>query len=732
MRLLPFLICLLFVTAGGLRMRAEVRWTQSVAKLALDGEKGHVDGAVESIQEDGERLIVVLAGCEARWGTETAQLRKVQVYLDKEEGAETGSGRIRIGNRFRAFGTWNQFGAPRNPGGFDAWLYSRAKKLDARMYAKTGEVTGETVSWYREGLRRLSARCGRILDHITKGTDTGIYRAAVLGDKSDLDEGIKKMYQRNGIAHLLAISGLHMSLLGMGAYALFRRAGAGFGWAGIIGAIFVVSYGGMAGGSASIVRASVMLLCSFGAAYLGRTYDLLSALALAAMLLLWDSPYLVTQAGVQLSFGAVIGIGGLSRSFERCFVRDDRQGILLKGLSASLCVQLVTAPVIQYHYFQVPLYGVLLNLAVIPLMGYVVASGLTGILLGTFSLRAGMFAVGTGHYILAFYELLCRLCERLPGSSLVLGRPEIWQIGGYYFVLAFVWAGMERRWFCRRRVAVLGMALAAAFLVPLPVRGLEITFLDVGQGDGICLRTGGYTMLVDGGSTDEKRLGEYFLEPFLKSEAVREIDYAWVSHGDQDHISGLSYLLEQAQDMKIRNLMLPVLGKEDEGYEPLYRLVEERGGNVFWVGAGDVLNLGEMSITCLYPGGNDTASDRNEQSMVLKVDYGEFHMLLTGDMSEDGERALMEDLVMGNLLQDTQVLKLAHHGSRFSNSESWLDAVNPAWAVVSYGKGNRYGHPHKEVRERLLAQGIALWETADGGAVRVRTDGKRVWSDRFD
>lgn len=730
MRLLPFFVCLLFVLAGGMRMRTEVRRGVQVEALGteLDGAAGQVSGTVKALKEEEERLVLTLERCEGNWGKEKVRLRGVQVYWEKEEAsrAQSGMGGIQIGNTVWFSGTWSRFERARNPGGFDGWLYSRAMKLDARMYAEVGEVTDSRYSWYREGLRQISVRAGGTLGQITRGTDKGIYQAAVLGDKTELNQAVQAMYQRNGIAHLLAISGLHMSLIGMAAYQIFRRLGAGYGWAGLAGAVFVVSYGIMAGGSASVVRASVMLLGGFGAAYLGRTYDLLSALGLAGILLLWDSPYLVTQAGVQLSFGAVIGIGGMTKIFDRFFISSGRLDFMVRVLSASLCVQLATAPIILYHYFQFPLYGVFLNLLVVPLMAYVVASGIAGILLGAFSLRAGMFAVGTGHYILALYEALCRLCERLPWSNLVLGRPGAWQIGVYYLILALVWTGMGRRWFCRRSVAAAGMALAAVCLLPLPVQGLEVTFLDVGQGDGICLQSGGYTVLVDGGSSDEKKLGEYCLEPFLKSEAVTEIDYAWVSHGDQDHISGLVYLLEQSRDVQIRNLLLPALGRGDEAYEPLCWLVEARGGSVFWVGRGDVLELGKLRLTCLYPGDGDTAADRNEQSTVLKADYGDFHLLLTGDMSEDREKALLEDGTMSRLLSDTQVLKLAHHGSRFSNSVEWLEVVDPVWAVVSYGRDNRYGHPHEEVRERLGAQAIRLWETAECGAVEIWTDGEKV------
>lgn len=726
MRLLPIFVCLVLV--GSLRMGAEVRWARQVERLALDGTYGSVTGTVAASNDEGDQLVLILERCQAEGRAGRTELRGVQVYLDEELGARLSP---KIGNRLQVAGTWSESKRARNPGGFDAWLYSRAMKLDFRMFAETGAVTDVRYSRYREGLRQISRWAGYILEQITAGEDTGIYQAAILGDKTGLEESVRDMYQQNGIAHLLAISGLHMSLIGMAFYHVVRRLGAGFGWAGVAGALLVVSYGAMTGGSASVVRASVMLLCSFGAAYLGRTYDLLSALGLACVLLLWDSPYLITQAGVQLSFGAVLGIGGMTQSCEQFSPQSEKGKVVWKGMSASLCVQLITMPIILYHFFQVPLYGVLLNLVVIPLMGYVVAAGIAGIFAGAVSLQVGIFVVGTGHYILAFYRMLCQVFERLPWSNLILGRPEAWQIAGYYLVLGIVWLGAAKGWLRRRLVAAVGLLAACVILLPLPVKGLEVTFLDVGQGDGICLRTNGETVLVDGGSTDERKLGEYTLEPFLKSKAVTRIDYAWVSHADQDHISGLFYLLEESRDIQIENLMLPASGREDEAYQPLCSLVRQRGGTVFWVERGDVLEVGGVTYTCLSTGAMDAAADRNEQSMVLRVEVGEFHMLLTGDMSADGEQALLEDAAMRGYLSDTPILKLAHHGSRFSNSEPWLEAVKPIWAVASYGKDNRYGHPHKEVRERLGKQGTSLWETAECGAVQVWTDGEVVRWERY-
>ena len=261
-------------------------------------------------------------------------------------------------------------------------------------------------------------------------------------------------------------------------------------------------------------------------------------------------------------------------------------------------------------------------------------------------------------------------------------------------------------------------------MLPLPLRGLSVTFLDVGQGDGICLRTGRYTVLVDGGSSDEKDLGKYRLEPFLKSQAETVVDYAVVSHGDADHISGLEELMESG-NIRVRFLVLPAAGKEDPAYERLEALVRLQGGERLFMEKGDRLSLGKLELTCLYPDGA-ARRDRNDHSLVLRADYGNFHLLLTGDMTLQGEQEILQDPRTSALLADIQLLKVAHHGSDTSTGEAWVEAAAPRWAVVSYGVGNRYGHPKEEVLKRLKKQGTLVYETGRQGAVTVRTDGKRI------
>lgn len=749
-----------FLLLGYWRGRQALAWSSRERGLALEGTRQTVCGEVLSIKQGKNGQILTLENCVlsgGQTGTEgSKRLERLQVYLE-EDGSFS---RPVLGNRIAVEGEMSAFSPARNPGEFDYRGYYRSLKLHYRMFADSWRVQKASVKWERECQYRLSVSIGRILEKIADPKDSGIFQAAILGEKSQLDQEIRDLYQNNGIAHLLAISGLHLSLVSTAVYGTLRRLGAGYGKAGLFGGILLTFYAGMTGASPSVLRALIMALCGFLAAYLGRTYDLPSAWGLAVFLLLWDNPYRLCQAGVQLSFGAVAGIALMAEKKEEkdrnadvpvqerelaerkeegknhgpaigWMQRGQKAGEKLgEMLAYSMGMQTVTLPFVLYHYFQIPLYGIFLNLLVVPLMGIVVASGAAGVLLGSIWLPAGRFAAGSGHVILSLYELLCRLWERLPGSLLLLGRPRLWQIAVYFGVFAAVVAAWDKE---KRRYSAMLLAIMPFLLLQLPIRGMQVTFLDVGQGDGICIRTQAVTVLADGGSTDQKELGENRLEPFLKSNGIAKVDYAIVSHGDQDHISGLLYLLEESE-IAVRTLVLPRAGAGEEVYERLAQLAWQRGGKVQWMERGDELREGLLKITCRYPRyQKEKLQDRNEHSLVLQVDYGDCHMLLTGDMSGEGERRLMELEQSGHAgeksagLEQIQILKLAHHGSRHSTTEEWLDWLKPDWAVVSYGEGNRYGHPGQQVLDALDARKVRTWKTAESGAICLRTDGRRIW-----
>ncbi len=706
--------------------------------------KGNIKGITE--EEDRERLTLELGAVMLEYRGHVVAYGNVMAYVDYEDeflyetdGVPAEPEDLRVGMKVSLFGELKGFQKPGNPGEFDYGAYYHSLGIEGRFFGESLRVVDKNYFPFFDGICRIRKYGAKILQTVCTEKDRGILQAMVLGEKSELSEEIRTLYQRNGIAHLLAVSGLHISMMGMGIYCLCRKAGMGFGGAGLIGAAVTISYGVLAGGrgiSASVVRAVVMVLMQMIAGRLGRTYDMRTAAAWAGLLLLLQSPGLLFQAGFQLSFTAVMALAvGVPAAESWLGIRSKAAKVVLSGA----VIQLATCPIVVCHYFEYPIYGVFLNLAVIPLMPYVFMSGLLAIGAGTWSTDLGKMAVGTGHYVLEFYQWSCSKVQGLPGAVLITGRPKGWQMALYGALWIGLLAVMTAKAEKERRHKDYGggrrkpgrwmfflMSVCGSMWILLfqsPVKGMEVTFLDVGQGDGICIRTEEMVILVDGGSSDRKNLGKQVLVPFLKSQGIGKVDYAIVSHGDQDHISGLSELLEEEEGIVVSHVILPWPGRDsqDKAYKNLESLAARRGARIGWMRQGDYICAGKLRVECLY-GEETETGNRNDHSPLVQVTYGGAGILLTGDISGEGEKRWLEK---GEKLK-VQVLKAAHHGSAYSTGEEFLNRIDPDFAVISCGEENRYGHPSPETIKRLEGQGVRWYATMDEGAVILRTDGEKL------
>lgn len=749
------MMCLVlsFCVLGLIRGTAE-RWKyEQDRNQETESQMGQVLGRIRKLEEKELSWGITLTDChwrgksENREGSgegsyEEALSVDVQVWIRKEllEQQDLSLEQLRPGRKVVAEGERQRPESARNPGGFDYDSYYRSSGIGWQMFGERVRPADSGQIPWKEQIFLVKQWAEKRFEQLCQPEDLGVFQAALLGEKRNLDEELRKLYQDNGIAHLLAISGLHISMIGLGFYRILRKCGLGYGAAGIAGAAVILMYGELTGFSSSVFRAVFMLLCYMLAEYLGRGYDLLSAASLSAILLLLESPYLVLQAGFQLSFGAVTAIGGAAPWLLEQW--KDSSVSWKKAVFPGLAIQLVTGPVILYHFYQFPVYGIFLNLLVIPLMTYVVLSGILGLFFSCFSMTLGQMAIGSGHYILKFYTWLCEWCETLPGANLILGQPELWQILGYYlFLLLIFWwikldhekqmgkNGKNHTWREEtRRAAVFGAGIFCCFVLlhPLPQRGLDVTFLDVGQGDGICIQADGSVILMDGGSSSEKEVGKTVLEPFLKSQGIQKIDYAIVSHADQDHINGLVYLLEEEAGISINSLVLPWLGQGEEIYEELVKKVDAKGTYVHWMQKGEQICQRNLSLSCVYHGKEERKEEKNEHSLVFSLSYGANRVILTGDMSEAGEWDILEEGALRTEKPVLTCLKVAHHGSRYSSCSQWLEDIAPSLAVISCGEDNVYGHPHVETMKRLEEEGITVWQTKEKGAVFLQSDGNTM------
>lgn len=622
---------------------------------------------------------------------------------------------VPIGKYILIKGKLGLFERATNPGGFDeALFYARQNIYGSVSCEKLLEVSGDSHI-LMEGLFQLKTSWHRRLAECIGEKNGSILAAMILGEKGEMDADMKELYQNNGISHILAISGLHISFIGLGIYKLVRKTGLGFLLSGVLAMGVLTLYILMIGVSVSAVRAYVMLLLKIGADITGRVYDMLTAAMLGAAMTVLYQPLYLTDGGFYMSYGAILGIAILSPH--------------LKGLSiccASVAINLMLFPITLWFFYVIPTYSVFINMIVLPLTGVVLGLGITGSLLLLGVPFIGEFCLKICNLILNFYEQICQIGKRLPMSRSVLGKPEIWEMMLYYGMLILIlilvhYAGKKKLKKSICRISWLLLAFPIMLMAHRPSGNLDITMLDVGQGDGIYLRgPQGIAYFIDGGSSDESGLGKYCIEPFLESQGVGTLDYVFITHGDSDHYSGIGEMItRQDVGVRIKHLVLPSNYRNSDALLELSMEARQANIEVLIMNAGESLREKNMIITCLQPNVNNKTLDGNAGSMVLEVQYGDFSMLCTGDVEGEGEELLLKKM-QG---KDYDVLKVAHHGSKYSTSKRFLKLCTPDIALISAGEGNQYGHPHEELLKRLEDAGCKIYNTQENGAIMLQTDG---------
>ena len=635
-----------------------------------------------------------------------------------------------LGSRLIVCGKVMYFAHAENEGQFDAKAYYAALGYDFQLTnARILENLGETDR-LAEGLFRLRENAKAFYRAHMQKENAGILSAMVLGEKSALDSDIRTLFQRNGIAHILAISGLHISLLGMGFYGLLRKCFLPVWFCCGAGAGMLLLYGKMVGVGSSVFRACGMCMLLLFARLLGRSYDLLTAMAVTALFLVLQKPDSVQQAGFLLSYGAVLGLTLFLPVFQT-ETEHKIQKILQEKLLPGIGIQLFTLPVQLWFFYEIPVYAMLLNLLVIPLMSVLLPVAILAYLL-RFPLLLQI-----PEYILTFYRWLCRQAEGLPGSIQIIGRPRIWQMLLYYLLLflalAVLYHGRERsrqekqREKQQEKWAGMVLIMVSVCLLILPPHTADrITMLAIGQGDCILLQEkGGHVFLVDGGSSDVKEAGKYRLIPYLKYHGIRHIDGIFISHAHEDHYSASLELLQSTCGISVGTVFLSETAEENEAYTVITEAARQSGSTITYVRQGDRIRAGALSFFCLYPSGKLTVTDENEASMVLYAMLREYTMLLTGDSTETCDTAVIRAMKQYGI-REVDCLKVAHHGAKTSSSASLLSYIRPKLALISCGRDNSYGHPHKETLDRLSGSGCRIVRTDEVGEIVLHIGKKKV------
>lgn len=621
--------------------------------------------------------------------------------------------------------------AARNPGAFDYRAHLRRQGVTAvatvsfpRHATVLARGQGNVLFRLAQGVReRISSGLEQSLTPRQAALMTGL----VLGQRRELPPDMEETFQRAGVMHLLAVSGLHVGFVATAAWRLLKAVRLPRAVASVAAAGLVWLYVLATGARPPAVRAGVGTSLGLLAAALGRERDLATALAAAALILVVHNPLVLFDVSFQMSFAATAGIllvyGPIRRALGRL------PGFVAGPVAVTAGAQLGVTPLLAYYFQKVSLVGFVASLLGGPWTGLLVPLGLLTGLLHGFWPRAAYGLGALAGWLADGLVAVMGFLARWPWALIHVPRPWEGSMAVWWALGAMLISGGA--WSARRRRAVLwacGLVVLAGIWLPLlgPAGRLELLVLDVGQGDAILIRTpSGITALVDGGGyrrMDEQELfnaGRDVIVPHLRRQGIRRVDVVVVSHAHDDHLAGLLPVLEQLDVGMVVDNGQPGTTPVWESYTAL---VAARDVPRVVVRAGHVIALDERTILeVLHPPRDllvDGGDGLNNNSLVLRLRYGDTAVLLTGDLEIAGQWYL---LTSGADLR-ADVVKVPHHGSRLSLVSSLYRAVGARAAVIPVGTNN-YGHPHPDVVETLLQHGLAVYRTDVHGAVRWLSDG---------
>ena len=727
--------------------------------------------------------------------------QKLILYLPKES---TGEGSMPLplpGQICSVKGHFLELSPATNEGEFSLPSYYKGEGISGVFQAKTiGHILGEPSPFAKE-LFTLKQDLGNRIDALFPKETAAFLKSLFLGERSGITLSEKSLYQSAGISHILAISGLHLSLLGGFFYRLLRKAKLSSLLSSLITSFFLFSYFLFTGSSHSAFRALFMLFLRFAAIQLGKGKDLLSQLSFALLFLLWLNPLSLYSVGMQCSFFTLFVFFLLEERPGKT-VRKKKEKVLSKickkytlgfskhpslllkfpsylsklipcllstlphRLQGSFLFYLAMLPLFSLTQFSFPLYAPLLNLLLLPLLPFFFLLGAVSIFLSYLPeqdfLLLRLLSFSSRFLLNLLFQIFHLFMEKslaLPFSQILLGKMQALSVMLYFLFLYLLFFFPKAK--SLSLLLSLGFLLSLPLYLPNPPKELEIAALDVGQGDGFVLRKGALVFTIDNGSTSKNLFPEQIFFPYCKAKRIQHIDYALLTHCDRDHISGIQALLEKHPSISLSHLILPASALQDHRYDLLKRLAYNHGADVSYWQKGDELVFSEqgiclsakdnamaenstlsenhamtkkerpdakdhqLHICCFYPNDSSHIEEANAHSIGCLLTYGHFRMLFTGDMPKEAEEALLENCREAEASPIVDVLKLAHHGSKTSSCPSFLSETRAKFALFSYGKKNRYGHPHKNTVENCQKYRLFPLETAKLGEILIKTNGEQ-------
>jgi competence protein ComEC len=730
------------------------RWFDTVAASAADraGDVVHLDGTIVLDAQPSVGGVRVMIDVERVRDGPGWRHARGRVQATVAGAAAPGAMREwTAGRRIRAPATLRRPAAAQNPGGPGLRWQALQRPFDLAASIKSAALVDvDAASWWHEAAARVRRHVRTSLSASIASHDpaaAGIVTAVLIGDRAGLADDVERRLQAAGTYHVIAISGGNVALLTALVILVVRQLVRSARLASVVTMAAIMAYGGIVGGDPSVARAVTAACVYVGAGLVGLTPRTLNVLSVVALGVVVVDPLTVVDVGAWLSFGATLGIvlvaeriarrlrPAAARSRDpawRATLSGAAAGLLASGVAlvaATVAAELALAPIAAAVFSRVGVAGIALNVVAIPAMAVVQVGGALTVAFAGWWDPGAALAAGAARFGANVLVGSTGLLDVAPWLSWrVPPTPFGWTIVYYLawgICLLPIARGLVRRLAATAAVSSLVIIVTAPGVgrAAPPAGHLRLAVLDVGQGDSLIVQfPSGHSMIVDtGGTAGSFDVGGRVVTPAAWRLGVRRLDWLVITHGDLDHLGGAAAV---AGDLDPREVWEGVPVPRNRDLTSLR--TEARLGRRVWrtVRDGHAMEVGGVTLDVLHPPAPEWERQkiRNDDSIVLRLRYGDVEVLLTGDAGAEFERRWSDE---GDAAP-VRVMKVGHHGSRTSSSEVFLSRYRPTVALISAGRANLFGHPAPEVLERLQRVGAEIFRTDRDGAVIIETDGQSV------
>lgn len=639
------------------------------------------------------------------------------------------------GNKISLTGIFEKPSMQRNEGGFDYSKYLKTKQIYGIITANSSTIVVKKENNSTPLLKTanmVSCKIEQKANTLLEKQEASLLTGILIGNKENLEEEVQKAFQKSNLSHMLAVSGAHVSYIMLGITYFMAISKIGKKKSKIVTIFILLFFILITGQTSSVTRACFMVIYLIFASLLYKKVPTISSISISMLIIMALNPYSILDIGFQLSYGGTLGIVIFNKTLKQCFIKGKQEDIkkhklirkikqnVKEILLTTISANLILIPIMLYHYNTLSLVFIISNLLASPIMGILVVLGFLTILISFFLPFIAKFLAIPLKLLLKIFLQIAVFTSKLPFCQIKVITPKISWIILYYCILGIFIVCQNRKNKRKRKfekklleefkkitrkkkIVIFIIFVLFIFICKQIPKPLKIHFIDVGQGDSMLIVTPhGKTILIDGGGSKDNEnfdVGENTLIPYLLDKGIAKLDYVLISHFDADHVGGILTLLNE---LKVEKVIISMQGENSQNYESFKKIVKKKKIKVIIVKMFDKITIEKNVIfQILWPQKEQIKENiLNNNSIVAKLIYNSFSMLLTGDIEKIAEEKIIEEYKNTNILK-ASLLKVAHHGSKSSSTQEFLEQVKPKIALIGVGETNTFGHPNETVIKRL-------------------------------